>query len=70
MLAEIEAMRDEVAPEIPDYAITFEQMLERLGPGANVGRLHKRLAEEIKAGRWKKARVTGGQARTVYWKVQ
>jgi hypothetical protein len=70
MLAEIEALREELAPEVPDYAITFEQMMQRLGPGANVGRLHKWLAEEVKAERWKKARIPGGQARTVYWKCQ
>jgi hypothetical protein len=69
MMAEIEALRHEIAPEIPEYALTFEQLVEAMGPKAKENRLHDWLSAEIKAGRWKKARAAGAKAKTVYWKA-
>jgi hypothetical protein len=69
MLAEIEALRQEIAPDIPDCAMTFEEILQSLGPNAKENKLHDWLARAVEAGSWKKARAKGGKARTVYWKV-
>ena len=68
MLDEIEALRKDMAPDIPDFAMTFEGLMDKLGNKASRNRLHAWLVSEVKAGRWKKPRTSGSKSTVMYWK--
>ena len=69
MREELEALRKEISPDIPPYAISFQQLMETMGPNIGEGRIRKWMAAEIRSGRWKKQQVIGGTNKFVFWKV-
>ena len=69
MLAEIEALREELAPDVPDFAMTFDELMEKLGNKASRNRLHEWLSGEVRAGRWRKSRTSGSKSTVMYWKI-